>query len=122
MMLFYSMLGLSILSLVLFGYIPIVFVGMVFFTSLLGGAPFALYPATIGDYYGTRFSTTNYGITYTAKAWAGLISGWLSGYLVVTFGSYRLPLTIIAFCSLLAACFANTKILKAPNPEKELKV
>ena len=85
-----------------------------FLAALLGGAPFALYPATIGDYYGTRYSTTNYGITYTAKAWAGLISGWLSGYLVVTFGSYKIPLTVVACCSLVAAALSNPRLMKAP--------
>ncbi len=115
MMTFYSLLGLSILFFVLFGHIPVLFMVIVFIAALLGGAPFALYPATIGDYYGSRYSTTNYGITYTAKAWAGLISGWLSGYLVMRFGSYKIPLMIVAVCSLLAALISNPKLLKAPR-------
>lgn len=117
MMTFYSLLGLSILCFVLFGHIPLLFMIIVFVAALLGGAPFALYPATIGDYYGARYSTTNYGITYTAKAWAGLISGWLSGYLVMRFGSYKIPLVIVAVCSLLAAFISNPKLLKAPRKE-----
>jgi len=115
MMTFYSLLGLSILFFVLFGHIPVLFMVIVFIAALLGGSPFALYPATIGDYYGARYSTTNYGITYTAKAWAGLISGWLSGYLVMRFGSYKIPLVIVAVCSLLAALISNPKLLKAPR-------
>lgn len=115
MMIFYSLLGLSILSFVFFGHVPVIFVVIVFTAALLGGAPFALYPATIGDYYGSKYSTTNYGITYTAKAWAGLISGWLSGYLVMEFGSYRLPLVLVALCSLVAAVLSNPRLMKAPN-------
>lgn len=115
MVLFYSVLGLSIFAFVLAAHIPLLFVLLVFTASLLGGAPFALYPATIGDYYGPRYSTTNYGITYTAKAWAGLISGWLSGYLVMQFGSYRLVLVIVAVCSLVAAVLSNRRLLKAPT-------
>jgi len=123
MMIFYSLLGLSIFSFVLFGHIPVLFMGIVFTAALLGGAPFALYPATIGDYYGPKYSTTNYGITYTAKAWAGLISGWLSGFLVMKFGSYRFPLIIVAVGSLMAAVLSNQKLLKPPvakNPRSGL--
>ena len=115
MMLFYSVLGLSIFAFVMLAHIPALFVLIVFTASLLGGAPFALYPATIGDYYGAKYSTTNYGITYTAKAWAGLISGWLSGYLLIKFGSFRLTLVIVAACSLMAAALSNPRLLKMPS-------
>jgi OFA family oxalate/formate antiporter-like MFS transporter len=115
MMIFYSLAGLSIIALIYFGRNPLIFLIVVFIAALLAGSPFALYPATIGDYYGQKFSTANYGITYTAKAWAGLISGWLSGYLVIELGSYKLPLIIIGVCSLLAAGFSNPRFLKAPS-------
>jgi len=114
MVFFYGLLGLSIICLVTFGHIPLLFVIFVFLSALLGGSPFALYPATIGDYYGAQYSTTNYGITYTAKAWAGLISGWLSAYLVTQFGSYKLPLLIVAVCSLIAALLSFPRWMKAP--------
>jgi OFA family oxalate/formate antiporter-like MFS transporter len=115
MMLFYSILGLSIFAFVLFAQVALLFVILVFIAAILGGAPFALYPATIGDYYGPKYSTTNYGITYTAKSWAGLISGWLSGYLVMQFGSYRTPLVIVAILSLIAAICSNPKFLYKPQ-------
>ena len=115
MVFFYGFLGFSILALLLFGTHPLLFVLIVFLAALLGGAPFALYPATVGDYYGAKYSTVNYGITYTAKAWAGLISGWVSGYFVSQMGSYRIPLIIIAVCSLLAAFFSNPRIMRSPQ-------
>ena len=115
MMIFYALLGVSILCLVSFNPKPAIFVLIVFIAALLGGAPFALYPATVGDYYGSKYATSNYGITYTAKAWAGLISGWLSGYLVMQFGSYRLPLVLVAICSLFAALISNPKLMKSPS-------
>jgi OFA family oxalate/formate antiporter-like MFS transporter len=115
MVYFYGFLGFSILALLLFGTHPLLFVMIVFIAALLGGAPFALYPATVGDYYGSKYSTVNYGITYTAKAWAGLISGWLSGYFVSQMGSYRIPLIIIAICSLLAAFFSNPRMMRSPQ-------
>jgi OFA family oxalate/formate antiporter-like MFS transporter len=122
MVIFYGTLGLAILFFVRFADVLELFIPAVFLAALLGGAPFALYPATIGDYYGTRYSTTNYGITYTAKAWAGLISGWLSGYLVMRFGSYKIPLLLVAFCSLAAAALSNPRLMKAPTKKGEKKL
>ncbi len=115
MMIFYSCLGLSILSLVKFGGNPLFFVLIVFLAALLGGSPFVLYPATIGDYYGARYATSNYGITYTAKAWAGLISGWVSGYFVTNLGSFKIPLILIGAASLLAGLFSNPGFMRAPG-------
>ncbi|RPJ14852.1 MAG: MFS transporter [Deltaproteobacteria bacterium] len=115
MVVFYALLGLSILAILQFGRNPVVFVGLVILTSLLGGAPFALYPATIGDFYGIRYATTNYGITYTAKAWAGLISGWLCGVLAGHFGSFTVPLVIVALACLLAAVLSLPRFLKTPR-------
>lgn len=115
MMIFYGFLGLSVIALLNFGEHPLTFVIIVFITALFGGAPFALYPATIGDYYGAKYSTVNYGITYTAKAWAGLISGWVSGYLVAQSGSYKVPLITVAICSMVAALFSNPRLMKSPH-------
>jgi OFA family oxalate/formate antiporter-like MFS transporter len=112
---FYTLLGLAIMGLVFMGHVPVLFVTIVFLSALLGGSPFALYPALIGDYYGARYATTNYGLTYTAKVWAGVISGWLSGWLVVLFGSYRVPLIILALCCLVAAFLSNPRILRRPE-------
>lgn len=119
MMVFYSFLGISILALLQFGNIPILFLSIVFIAALLGGAPFALYPATVGDYYGSKYSTVNYGITYTAKAWAGLISGWVSGYLVTQLGSYKVPLILVAVGSIIAALFSNPKFMRSPIRREE---
>jgi hypothetical protein len=43
------------------------------------------------------------------------MSGWLSGYLLIKFGSYRLALIILAVCSLMAAALSNRKLLKMPS-------
>jgi OFA family oxalate/formate antiporter-like MFS transporter len=118
MMLFYSLLGISILGFVALAHVPILFVATVFIAALLGGAPFALYPSTVGDYYGTGYATTNYGVTYTAKAWAGLISGWLSGYLVIQFGSYRVVLVLLAIGSLVASVISNPRLMRPPRKNR----
>ena len=116
MVIFFALLGLSLLTLVSFGTNPVVFVASVFLCALLGGSPFALYAAIIGDYFGTKYATTNIGITQTAKVWAGLISGWLCGLLVAQTGSYKLPLLIIAVCTLAAAFFSHPRLMKRPRP------
>jgi OFA family oxalate/formate antiporter-like MFS transporter len=115
MMVFYGLLGITILALLSFGRTPDLFVALVILASLLGGAPFALYPATIGDYYGSGYATTNYGITYTAKAWAGLISGWFAGYLVSSFGSHTVPLLLVGVSSLVAAAVSNPRLMRPPG-------
>lgn len=117
MVIFYTLLGLSIFCFVLLAHIPLLFVMIVFIVALLGGAPFALYPATIGDYYGAYYSTTNYGITYTAKAFAGIISGWFCGWAAMQFGSFKFPLILVGICSLIAAVLSNPKVMKPPVKE-----
>jgi len=114
MVIFYSLLSFSILFFVWLAHIPFLFVAIVFIVALLGGAPFALYPATIGDYYGPFYSTTNYGITYTAKAFAGIISGWFCGWAAMHFGTFKFPLILVAICSLIAAILSTPRIMKPP--------
>jgi len=108
------------MALLQWGAHPLVFVILVFVAALLGGSPFALYPATIGDYYGARYSTVNYGITYTAKAWAGLISGLVSGYFAAQFGSFKFPLLVIAIGSILAAVISSPKLMRAPQVQPSI--
>jgi OFA family oxalate/formate antiporter-like MFS transporter len=115
MVLFYSLLGASIFLFVLVAHVPVLFVLIVCIVALLGGSPFALYPATIGDYYGPSYSTTNYGITYTAKAFAGVIAGWFCGYAAMQFGSFKFPLILVAIGSLLAAVLSMPSLMKPPQ-------
>jgi OFA family oxalate/formate antiporter-like MFS transporter len=115
MMLFYGLLGVAIFSLIQLRHLPILFALMVFIVSLLGGPPFGLYPATIGEYYGLKRFTTNYGMTITAKAWAGVILGWLIGFLVSQFGSYKMPLMVLSVCSFLAALLSSPILMKPPR-------
>lgn len=113
MFLFYLLLGLSTIALIYFGGDPNLFVALSFIVALFGGSPFAFYPAIIGDYYGSSYATANYGLTYTAKAWAGFISGWLTGYLYMIFGSYHQILLFLAFASIFSAFISL--ILKPPK-------
>lgn len=118
MQLFYTVLSGSIFGLIWLGQEPALFLLFVILAALCGGAPFALYPAAIGDLYGARFSTANYGLTYTAKAWAGLISGWLSGYLAGRFGSFTVPLLSVGVFSLLAAVVSHPRFMSVPSARR----
>ena len=110
----FSLLGVTMVGLVWLGETPALFVLFVILAALFGGAPFTLYPAIVSDFYGQRYFTTNYGITYTAKAWAGLISGLGSGYLIARFGSFTVPLLLLGACSLAAALAAHPRFLSSP--------
>lgn len=118
MLLFFSLLGLCMLSLGLFGSQPWLFVAVVFLAGLLGGAPFVLYAAMVGDYFGARNATANWGLTITGKAWAGLIAGWFSGFLVAQSGTYRTPLLVLAACCFAAAALSSPRLLRAPAPPR----
>lgn len=112
---FYSLLGISLLGLSYLGDVPVMFILFTLIASLLGGSPYTFYPSIIGDYYGIKYATVNYGITYTAKAWSGLLSGWVTAYLVETYGTYRLPLISVALLCVIAAVLSSPLILRPPR-------
>ncbi|WP_162509798.1 hypothetical protein [Thermogymnomonas acidicola] len=72
-----------------------------------GGPLFALFPPTVGDYFGTRNSGANYGFTYTAKALGGIFAGYVFSLILLRYpGTHPfvdlIPLTIasiMAFCA-----------------------
>lgn len=114
MALFFGLLGLCMLLLGLWGASPWLFAVTVFLAGLLGGGPFVLCAATVGDYFGAQYSTANWGLTITGKAWAGLLAGWFSGWLVTLSGTYQTPLLTLAGCCLVAALLCNPWVLRPP--------
>lgn len=51
---------------------PVLFVIFTGFTFFGWGEIYSLMPATVGDYFGRKFATTNYGFLYTAKGTASV--------------------------------------------------
>jgi OFA family oxalate/formate antiporter-like MFS transporter len=51
---------------------PVLFIILTGFTFFGWGEIYSLMPATVGDYFGRRFATTNYGFLYTAKGTASV--------------------------------------------------
>ncbi len=72
----------------------------VFFTW---GSMFALFPAIIGDYYGAKCATSNYGFLYTAKGVASIGGGGIAAALFQKYGSWGVPFYLTAGLTLLSA-------------------
>jgi OFA family oxalate/formate antiporter-like MFS transporter len=69
----FSLEGLAISLLLLFAHNPILFVVLTGLTFFAWGEIYSLFPATVGDLFGWRYATTNYGLLYTAKGTASLL-------------------------------------------------
>jgi OFA family oxalate/formate antiporter-like MFS transporter len=76
---------------------------LVYFTW---GEIYALFPATSGDYFGTRHATSNYAVLYTAKGVAAIIGGWFAAILYEQSGSWAMGFYGSALMALTAAGMA----------------
>jgi len=69
----FSTAALMVLTLSVYGHIPIVFVLATAVYFGVFGEIYSLFPATSGDTFGVKFATTNNGMLYTAKGTASLL-------------------------------------------------
>jgi len=76
---------------------------LVYFTW---GQIFALFPATAGDYFGSKHATSNYAVLYTAKGAASIIGGWFGAFLYEQSGSWTMGFYGSATMALIAAGMA----------------
>jgi OFA family oxalate/formate antiporter-like MFS transporter len=76
---------------------------MVYFTW---GEIYSLFPATSGDYFGTRHATSNYAVLYTAKGTASIMGGWVAAMLYEQSGSWAVGFYGSAVMALVAAGIA----------------
>ena len=67
-------------------------------TFFTWGEIFSLYPSIVGDYYGAKHATANYGAMYSAKGVASIIGGGLAALLFERFGTWT-------------ACFYGSAVL-----------
>ena len=65
--------ALMLLTLSVYGHIPVVFVLATGVYFGVFGEIYSLFPATTGDTFGAKFATTNNGMLYTAKGTAALL-------------------------------------------------
>jgi len=67
-------------------------------TFFTWGEIYSLFPSVVGDYYGARHATANYGLMYSAKGVASIIGGGLAALLFERFGTWT-------------ACFYGSAVL-----------
>src|SRR5580704_3510362 len=65
--------AVKLLTLSVYGHIPVVFVLATAVYFGVFGEIYSLFPATSGDTFGVKFATTNNGMLYTAKGTASLL-------------------------------------------------
>src|ERR1700675_2249526 len=81
----FSTAALMVLTLSVYGHIPIVFVLATAVYFGVFGEIYSLFPATSGDTFGEKFATTNNGMLYRAKRTASLLVP-LASIVAATFG------------------------------------
>jgi hypothetical protein len=72
-------------------------------TFFTWGEIYSLFPALLGDYFGTRHATSNYGVLYTAKGVASILGGWVAALIYESSGTWSAVLYGSAALALVAA-------------------
>ena len=88
-------------------------------TFFTWGEIYSLFPSTMGDYFGSKHATSNYGFLYTAKGVAAIIGGYLGAILFEQFGSW----TAVFYGSAVLAFLSGVTALAlraAPLPAKRV--
>jgi len=70
------------------------------------GEIFSLFPSIVGDLYGRKWATTNYGIVYTSKGLASIFAGPVAALASVKSGSWMQVFYVMVACNVLAAFLA----------------
>lgn len=86
-------------------------------TFFTWGEVFSLFPATLGDYFGTKFATSNYGILYSAKGVSSIIGGGVAAMIYERFGSWDSVFYGSAALALISAILAVV-LRSQPLPRK----
>ena len=86
-------------------------------TFFTWGEVFSLFPSTVGDYFGSRHATSNYGVVYSAKGVASIIGVGIATAIFERFNSWDAVLYGSAALALLAAVMA-VYLKTQPLPRK----
>lgn len=98
--------AVAIIALLALVHRPVWFVILTGFTFFAWGEIFSLFPAAVGDLFGSAYATTNYGLQYTAKGVAAIFAGWGAARLMEWGGSWIPVFWVAVVCDLLAAALA----------------
>ena len=96
----------------------VVFSAAIFFTW---GEIYSLMPSAIGDYFGSRNASSNYGFIYAAKGVASILAGGLAAQLFRKTGTWDYGFYVCAALAMIAALL--TLVLRTmPRPQKPIPV
>ena len=87
-----AMIILSMLatpSLYIFREQPVAFYALLFFVYYCYGTQLSVYTALAGDFYGTRYLATNYGVLLLAWGFAGVLGPLIGARVFVSTGTYQ---------------------------------
>jgi OFA family oxalate/formate antiporter-like MFS transporter len=85
---------------------PVWFVVMTGLCFFGWGEIFSLFPSIVGDLYGRKWATTNYGVVYTAKGLASIFAGPVAAMASVKTGSWMAIFWVMIACNVVAAFLA----------------
>jgi MFS transporter, OFA family, oxalate/formate antiporter len=81
----------------------IILSGLMFFAW---GDIYSLFPSAIGDIFGSKYATTNYGIQYTSKGVGSILAGPCAVWLMEASGSWVPVFWAAVACNVIAAALA----------------
>ncbi len=64
----------------------LLFVALIGVAAFFRSPAFAIFPVLVGEYYGERYSSTNYAALYTSKIWGAVLGGSVASGAVVVIG------------------------------------
>ena len=81
----------------------IILSGLMFFAW---GDIYSLFPSAIGDIFGSKYATTNYGIQYTAKGAGSILAGPFAVWMMEAYNSWVPVFWAAVACNITAAALA----------------
>lgn len=104
----FSLQAITIIVLTFLTKNPVAFIILTGFAFFTWGEIFSLFPAAVGDLFGRKYATTNYGFLYTAKGTASFFSAPVVAYVAEHFkgGDWTVIFYAMAACAAIAALMA----------------
>ena len=87
-------------------------------TFFTWGEVYSLFPSTLGDYFGSKYATSNYAFLYTAKGVAAYLGAYLGTRLVEQTGSWE---SVFYGSAVLALAAGLTALVLRSRPLPKLR-
>jgi MFS transporter, OFA family, oxalate/formate antiporter len=100
-------------SLYVFREQPLLFYGLLFFVYYCYGTQLSVYTALAGDFYGTKYLATNYGVLLLAWGFAGVLGPLIGSRVFVSTGTYQYA--FFGSAGLALAALVLLTIVRAPT-------